>query len=70
MTNISRQSRTERRLGNLLIAGFRAQLSEQQSLQEELTRLQTQLNRLRQHRRWLQLQSAFAQLRDNHSKNS
>ena len=54
------QSRAEQKLCNLLVAGFRASLAERQSLHDELTRLQTQLNRLRRHRQWLQLQSEFA----------
>lgn len=66
MTGISRQSRVERKLCNLLATGFGDQLSDRQSLHDELTRLQTQLARLRHHRRWLQLQSTFAQLRDNY----
>ena len=61
------QSRAEQRLCNLLVAGFRANLADRQSLYSELTRLQTQLNRLRQHRRWLQLQSEFAAQRNNPS---
>ena len=53
------QSRAERKLAKLLMVGFQAGLGDQ-SLRDELRRLQTQLSRLRRHRRWLQLQSEFA----------
>ena len=53
------QSRAERKLAKLLMVGFQASLGDQ-SLRDELRRLQTQLSRLRRHRRWLQLQSEFA----------
>lgn len=62
------QSRAEQKLCNLLVAGFRANLADRQSLYDELTRLQTQLSRLRRHRQWLQLQSEFAIHNNNPSE--